>query len=530
MSSADGRSPDSAAVISGPTTRPWLGLTLLAFPLVVLALDVSVLFLAAPALTRDLDASPDQVLWITDIYGFFIAGFLIVMGVLGDRVGRRRLLLIGCLAFAGASVCAAFAPSAEWLIVARALLGLAGATLMPSTLALIRVLFPDEQKRQKAIAVWMTAFSASVAVGPVLGGFVIDQFWWGAVFLFPVPLLVAFAIAARFILPEQRELRDSRIDFPSAGLIVTAMLGTAYTVKNVAVGDVQLLTLVILALAVTSGVLAVRRQFRTEHPLVEPALLTDRRLLASLALLLMSVMALNGFFFLVPQYFQYVEGRSATTTGLLMLPLAITAVVSSLMSPVLLRLMRPSYVVTGCAVVSFSGFVALALQQGQVGALPLTVLGCVIVAGISSLGVVMTDLVVGVAPARHAGAAAGLSETSGELGVAFGVAIMGSVYVFAYRQFVLVASAAVEDDARAAVADSISGARGVAERAGAGQAEAILDLAGRGFMSGLSWAAAVGAIAMGLCILLATTVLRTATTPSDSEASETSMGGVPGGG
>lgn len=516
MSSANAPGDDSAAAVHRPTTRPWRGLALLTFPLIVLALDVSVLFLAAPVLARDLGASPTQVLWITDIYGFFIAAFLIVMGVLGDRVGRRRLLVIGCLAFAAASTLAAFAPTAELLIVARALLGLAGATLMPSTLALIRVLFPDEGERQKAIAIWMTTFSASVAIGPVLGGFVIDQFWWGAVFLFPVPLLVAFAVLSHRLLPEQREDRKAPLDLPSVALIVTAMLGTAYTVKAVAVGDLHLRTLVIFVLAVVAGVFAVRRQFRTEHPLVEPALLTNRRLLAALALLLMSVMAVNGFYFLVPQYFQHVEGRSAASTGLLMLPLAIAAVVSSLAVLPLLRFVRPPMLVAGCAVLSGAGFVVLMLQQGPLGALTLTVLGCVIVAGISALGVVMTDLVVGVAPPQHAGAAAGLSETSGELGLALGVAVMGSVSVFAYRRSVLTDPAEVDADIRTAAADSIAGARGLTERAG----DTILDVVGRGFMSGLSGAAAVGAVAMTFCALLATTLLRTARPPSDQPSDQ----------
>ncbi|GAA3027858.1 MFS transporter [Actinokineospora globicatena] len=509
MSSAPG--PE---VGTGAPARPWRGLALLTFPLIVLALDVSVLFLAAPALSRDLGASPAQLLWITDIYGFCIAGFLIVMGVLGDRVGRRRLLVIGCLAFAGASTLAAFAPTAGWLIAARALLGLAGATLMPSTLALIRVLFPDEGERQKAIAIWMTAFSASVALGPVLGGVVIDQLWWGAVFLFPVPLLVVFAVLAHRTLPEERVEDPAPLDLLSVGLIAGTMLGVAYAIKSAAVGDLGVLTIAVFAAAVVAGVVAVRRQFHTRHPLIEPALLTNRRLLAGLALLLMSVTAMNGFYFLVPQYFQHVQGRSATSTGLLMLPLAGAAVVASLATPPLLGKIRPPFLVASGAILAGAGFLALSLHSGPLSTLTLTLLGCAVVAGISAMGVVMTDLVVGLAPPRHAGAAAGLSETAGELGVALGVAILGSVSVFAYRATVEGSAAPLDDTTRTTVADSIASARTLAENSPP-QRDTILDVAADAFVSGLSWAAVTATAAMALCVLLALTILRTTSTPAE---------------
>lgn len=509
---------EKVPVTSHGTTRPWLGLALLALPLIVLALDVSVLFLAAPALTQDLDASPGQVLWINDIYGFLIAGFLVPMGALGDRVGRRRLLMIGSLAFVAASMLAAFAPTAEHLIVARALLGLAGATLMPSTMALIRVLFPNEHERQRAIAIWMTAFSASVAAGPVLGGFVIETFWWGGVFLFSVPLLVVFLLAARAILPEHQEHRDTPLDLYSAVLVVLTLLGAAYLVKNVAAGHLGVVTALVLVLAVGAGVTVVRRQFRTPHPLLEPALLRDRRLLAALALLLLSVLALNGFYFLIPQYFQYVDGRSAAITGLLMLPLAIVSVVASLITPMLMRYVRLARLVACFASVSLVGFVVLAFQREPLGALALTGIGCLVMSGVAALGVVMTDLVVGVAPSEHAGAAAGLSETSGELGVGLGVAVLGSIHVFAYRQFVLADASRIDAETRTALSKSLGDVPGFAEGVPDGPTDLITDLAGRAFMAGLSWAAVAGAAAMALCVLLAITVLRSAKPPVDPGA------------
>ncbi|NUT45538.1 MAG: MFS transporter, partial [Thermoactinospora sp.] len=198
---------------AGP--RQWAGLGLLALPTVLLGIDVTALYLVLPSMAADLDPSATQTLWIMDAYGFFIAGFLITMGSLGDRIGRRRLLLIGVTAFAVVSVFAALAPSAELLILARALLGIAGATLMPSTLSLISNMFVDVRQRAVAIGVWATMFALGMAAGPIVGGALVDTFWWGAAFLIAIPVAISVLAGAKALLPEYADPRAGQLDLVS---------------------------------------------------------------------------------------------------------------------------------------------------------------------------------------------------------------------------------------------------------------------------------------------------------------------------
>ncbi|HEY5451177.1 MAG TPA: MFS transporter, partial [Polyangia bacterium] len=174
--------------------REWLGLAVLALPCLLYSMDLTVLHLAVPKLTTDLQPSSSQLLWIIDIYGFLVAGSLITMGTLGDRIGRRRLLLVGAAAFGAASIAAAFSTTATMLIATRALLGLAGATIAPSTLSLIRILFEDPRQRTTAIGIWITSYSVGGAIGPLVGGVLLETFWWGSVFLVGVPVMVLLLI------------------------------------------------------------------------------------------------------------------------------------------------------------------------------------------------------------------------------------------------------------------------------------------------------------------------------------------------
>src|SRR6188474_2903990 len=185
--------------------REWLGLAVIALPCVLYSMDLTVLELAVPRLSADLKPTAAQLLWILDIYGFLVAGSLITMGTLGDRIGRRRLLMIGAAAFGVASVIAAFSTSAEMLIATRALLGLAGATLAPSTLSLIRNMFLDQQQRTVAIGIWISSYSVGAAIGPLVGGILLEHFWWGSVFLIGVPVMVLLLVVGPMLLPEFRD-------------------------------------------------------------------------------------------------------------------------------------------------------------------------------------------------------------------------------------------------------------------------------------------------------------------------------------
>src|SRR5690625_2031059 len=233
--------------------REWWGLAVLVLPTVLIALDMTVLHLAVPQISAALRPTSAQLLWILDIYGFMIAGFLITMGTLGDRIGRRRLLLAGATAFGAASVLAALSTSAEMLIVTRALLGIAGATLMPSTLSLIRNMFQVDSERTFAIMVWSTGFIVGSAIGPLVGGIVLAFFWWGAVFLLAVPVMLVLLIAGPLLLPEFRDDNAGRMDLTSAILSVVALLGAIYGLEEIARYGVSPLALLVMATGLFIG-------------------------------------------------------------------------------------------------------------------------------------------------------------------------------------------------------------------------------------------------------------------------------------
>ncbi|MBN9737195.1 MULTISPECIES: MFS transporter [unclassified Pseudonocardia] len=493
--------PDRA----GP--REWVGLAVLALPLLVLALDVSVLYLAAPALTADLQPSATQQLWILDIYGFLIAGFLITMGTLGDRIGRRRLLLIGGAAFAVASVLAAFAPTAELLIAARALLGVAGATLMPSTLGLISTMFPDPVQRRFAVAVWMTTFSVGAALGPLVGGALVEAFWWGSVFLVGVPAMLLLLVLGPRLLPEERGSGDGRIDAVSVALSLAAMLPLVLAVKNLAAYGPSATVLVAAVAGTTAGTVFVRRQRRLADPLLDVALFTRPAFTAAVSVLLVSLLAVNGLFFVLPQYLQLVAGASPLVAGVWMLPLALATVAGSLLTPALTRRFGVSPVVAASAGIAAAGSLVVGLAGAGAGpvALVASVTGTVL--GLSPIGVIATDLVIGSVPSARAGSAASISETAGELGVALGVAVTGSVLTAVYTGRLVLPGGLPADVAERAgegMAGAVTAAADLPPAAG----EALLAAARTAFTTGVGAVGLVGAGLLAGVVVLALTALR----------------------
>lgn len=413
--------------------REWLGLALLALPLFVLAMDASVLFLAAPHIGADLAPSPTQWLWALDVYGFMIAGFLVTMGALGDRIGRRRLLLLGSLGFAAASIWAALATSAEGFIAARAVLGFAGATLMPSTLGLIRTMFVDGQQRTFAIAVWMTTFSVGVAVGPLVGGILLQFFWWGSVFLLAVPVMVTTVVLGPVFLPESRDPRPVGVDLPSVALSIVAVVGLVHAAKGLAAGGVAVSTLGVLVVSSTAGLVFVLRQRRIARPLVDPSLFRSRVFRTALLVLTLGVFTVTAVNFLVPQFLQSAVGLTPLRAGMLTAPIALSAIAGSLTAPRFSAQLGPAKVIAAGAAVSVLGYAVLAQAAPDRPLWILVAGGSLAVLGLSPATVLTTDLVVGSAPEERAGSAAALSETSGELGVALGIAVMGTVLAGLYR-------------------------------------------------------------------------------------------------
>jgi DHA2 family multidrug resistance protein-like MFS transporter len=503
----------TAAVSGQPraTRRDWLGLAVLALPCLLYAMDLTVLNLAVPALSADLRPTSVQLLWIVDIYGFMLAGSLITMGALGDRIGRRRLLLAGSVAFGVASVLAAFSASAEMLIATRALLGVAGATLAPSTLSLIRNMFLDPKQRAVAIAVWITSFSAGGALGPPLGGVLLRWFWWGSVFLLAVPVMAVLLVVGPRLLPEFRDPAPGRLDVRSAVLSLAAVLAVVYGVKELAqdgLDPLPLLPVLSVLAGLALGVLFVRRQHTLPDPLLDLRLFRVPAFSAALATYTLGILLVIGVELFLAQYLQLVLGLTALHAALWSVPGGLGFVVGSMLAPMLASRVHPASVITaglGLAAVGFGLLTQLDATDATAG-LTVLVAGTVVFSlGIAPAATLATDLVVGAAPPERAGAAAAISETGSELGGALGIAIMGVIGTGVYRGRVAAAvPAGVPHEAAVAARDTLGGAVSAVGQLPDRLGDPLLDTAREAFTQGLHVAAAISAaIAVGGAVLAA---------------------------
>ncbi len=476
--------------------REWLGLAVLALPCMLVTMDLTVLNLALPEVSEDLRPTSSQLLWIVDIYGFLVAGCLITMGVLGDRIGRRRLLMIGAAAFGAASIAAAFSTSAEMLIVTRALLGVAGATLAPSTLSLIRNMFHDAGQRSVAIGVWTASFAAGAALGPVVGGVLLEFFWWGSVFLLAVPVMVLLLIAGPLLLPEFRDPHAGRIDLPSAVLSLAAVLAAIHGIKESATHGWHWEASAYIAAGVLAGVLFIVRQRRLTHPLVDLRLFRVPAFSAAVSSNMIGLGVVFGAYLFMAQYLQLVIGLSPLEAGLWSLPSALAMIVGSMSTPALLGVVRPATVLVGGFLILAAGVAGLVLVDGGGdGALATLVLMSVVFAlGASPVFTVATDVVVGAAPPERAGAAAAISETGSEFGGALGIAVLGSIGASVYRDRVADGlPGAVPPEAADAARDTLGGAVAVSEELPAQLAGAVAGAAQSAFADALHVVAVTGA-------------------------------------
>jgi MFS transporter, DHA2 family, multidrug resistance protein len=421
------------------TAREWVGLAVLALPCLLYAMDLTVLNLAVPSLTTDLKPTAAQLLWIVDIYGFLAAGALLIMGTLGDRIGRRRLLLIGSAAFAVVSLLAAFSKTAQMLIAARGLLGIAGATMAPSTLSLINNMFRNEREKTFAVSVWVSSFSFGGAIGPVVGGVLIAHFWWGAVFLAPIPIMALLLIVGPRLLPEHRSEKAARIDIFSALLTLATVLPIIFAVKHIAEGGDAPRTGLAAAVGMICGAVFVRRQLRLEDPLLDLRLFRLPALSVALVINALDFLVGFGILVLVAQYLQLVLDLSPLEAGLWSVPPGLGFVVGSLLTSALLKVLRAAFVLGGGLLL---GAVGLALTAYSIEAqnLSLIFLGNTIFAIGSAPGTtVVADFVVSSAPEEQSGAASALSETFSEFGGALGIALLGSLTTFFYRHALVAA-------------------------------------------------------------------------------------------
>jgi DHA2 family multidrug resistance protein-like MFS transporter len=413
--------------------KEWIGLSVIALPCMLYSMDLTVLNLALPHLSADLKPSSSELLWIVDIYGFLVAGFLIIMGNLGDRIGRRKLLLLGASAFGVASVIAAYAQTAEMLIAARAILGVAGATLAPSTLSLIRNMFHDDKQRTTAIGIWVTSYSAGAAIGPLLGGTLLEYFWWGSVFLISVPVMILLLVLSPLLLPEYKDPTVGRLDFISALLSLLAVLPVIFGLKKIAENGFGPLPALSIVTGSVFGIFFWVRQKKLSLPLIDLKLFRIKSFNTSLLVYTFGTFVAFGTFIFTFQYLQVIRGLTPLKAGLWSLPFFFAFIIGSQLTPILVRRVSASFLIAvglGLAVV---GFILLTQVQRDSGLAFLVAGSFIYCLGLAPVFTLATDIIVSTAPPEKAGAASAISEMGSELGGALGIAVLGSVGTFIYR-------------------------------------------------------------------------------------------------
>src|SRR6266404_3943138 len=443
-----------------------------------------------------------QLLWIIDIYGFLVAGSLITMGTLGDRIGRRRLLLIGAAGFGVASTLAAFSTSAGMLIATRAVLGLAGATLAPSTLSLIRNMFLDPRQRAVAIGVWISSYSAGAVIGPPLGGLLLEYFWWGSVFLVSVPMMALLLVLGPMLLPEFRDPDAGRPDLFSAALSVAAVLGIIYGLKQIAAHGIGWSPALSIGAGLALGAVFVRRQQKLADPLIDLRLFRMPAFSASLAAYMLATFATFGPYVFIAQYLQLVLGLSPMKAGLWSMPFAVGFVAGSMLSPVIARRVRPAFMMGAGLVIAAAGFVALAQVDGSSGLAVIVGSTVVFSLGLSPVFTLANDLIIGAAPPERAGAASAISETCSEFGGALGIAILGGIGTAIYRRAMAGSVDGIPQEAAEVARDTLGGAVAVAEQL-PGPGAALLEAARKAFTHGLQVTAMTSAlVVIGMAVLV----------------------------
>jgi DHA2 family multidrug resistance protein-like MFS transporter len=495
---------EQAAVENQPLAgrREWIGLCVLSIACLIYSMDLSVLFLAMPAIVADLDPSASELLWINDIYGFMVAGFLVTMGTLGDRIGRRRVLLIGAFAFGLASALAAFSGTAQQLIIARAVLGIAGATIAPSTLSLVVNLFQNESERNRAIGIWGTAFALGGLVGPLIGGVLLQYFHWGSVFLINIPIMLALLIIAPFLLPEYRNEGGEKLDLISVALSLGTVLPIIYGFKHMAADGFAPRQLVAIAAGLLVGVVFVRRQKSLAHPLIDLRLFRIPAFTASLIVNLAGMFFVFGVFLFQNLFLQLVLGLSPLEAALWSVPSALVFTIMSLQAYRFTNRLGPVKTVLLGLVVNAAGVSAMAAAayaESLVG-----VLGASMLVGLGFVPVVLTTtgLIVGTAPPEQAGSASAISETSAEFGGALGVALLGSLGTLVYRMTMDgVDLSGLNAAQQLAVSTTLAGAVETAKAMGQ-TAPAWLEAARSGFSLGFATCCALAAVTLlGLAVL-----------------------------
>ncbi|MGH3691748.1 MAG: MFS transporter [Microbacterium sp.] len=489
--------------------RGWAALVVLMLPVLLVSVDNTVLSFALPEISIALAPTGAEQLWIIDVYPLVLAGLLVTMGTLGDRFGRRKMLLIGATGFAAVSALAAFAPTAGLLIAARALLGFFGAMLMPSTLSLLRSIFQNRDQRRMAIAVWASAFSAGSALGPIVGGILLEHFAWGSVFLIAVPVLIPLLIAAPLLVPESRDPNPGRIDLISIALSMATMIPVVYAIKSLAVDGPSLKAGAWALLGFGMGYLFVRRQLRVKSPMLDMALFKRGSFSGAILVNLLSVVALVGFLYFVSQHLQLVLGLSPMMAGFALVPGMLAMIVAGLSVVPISRRIPPHIVIPVGLAFSVAGYLIVAFTTHEHGVLPLVVAFVVLGIGIGAAETISNELILSSAPAAKAGAASAVSETAYELGAVLGTAVLGGIITAFYRGALVLPEGLPADVAHAA-GETLAGAYTAAQALPAQLGTALWDAAAAAFGSGVMVTSLIGAGLVVVAGVIAAVTLRKA--------------------
>ncbi|MFE1755300.1 MFS transporter [Streptomyces anandii] len=491
----------SAAPPARAGRREWTALGVLMLPLLLVSMDVSVLYFAIPAISADLEPSGTQQLWIFDIYAFVLAGLLMTMGALGDRIGRRKLLLLGAAAFGAASLVAAYANSAGTLIAARAVLGVGGATLMPSTMALVRTMFTDPAQRAKAIGVWSGVMTGGIALGSVLSGVLVQYFWWGSVFLVNLPAMALLLVLGPVLLPESKNPAPGRFDLLGVPLSMAAVLPVVYGLKEIPSEGWHPLYVVSVTVGLLFTALFVHRQRTAASPMIPPALFRGRGFAPAVVLNLVSAFAMMGSAFFTTQYLQSVLGKSAMEAALWsLLPSVPIGMAAPLATALVQKGVERAYVVTAGFAIAAAGYGMLTLAGTD--SLWLVLTACAVLAsGIVMVMSQMTDLALSAAPVERAATASSLLETGSEFGGALGMAVLGSIGTALYRH-------GIPESAPAPAHETLGGALAVARHLPGRTGDALATTAREAFTHGMHGAGMAGAVVLTLAAAGAATTLR----------------------
>lgn len=483
---------DDAASTAQTPKRAWAALAVLMLPVLLIAIDNTVLAFALPMIAEDFRPSAATQLWIVDVYSLVLAALLVAMGGLGDRLGRRRLLLVGATGFAVVSALAAFAPTAEYLVAARAALGVFGAMLMPSTLSLIRNIFTDASARRLAIAIWASCFTAGSTLGPIVGGALLQHFHWGSVFLVAVPILLPLLVLAPRLVPESRDPNPGPLDLTSVMLSFTAMLPFVWAIKTAAHDGPSVVVALAFALGIASGVAFVRRQNRSATPMLDIGLFSYAPFSSSILANFLSIVGLIGFIFFISQHLQLVLGLSPLTAGLVTLPGAVVSMIAGLAVVKAAKHFAPQKLMVFGLVFVAIGFLLILAFRHDLSVAAVIASFVVLELGVGVSQTVSNDTIVASVPAAKAGAASAVSETAYELGAVVGTATLGTIFTAFYRANVDVPAGLTPQQAGDA-AESIGGAVSVAADLPPATAVTLLDSARTAFDSGVAPTAIIAA-------------------------------------